>query len=96
MSSDPPNGTSLPAMLVKSLVLFGAVAAGNALRRAALMAGAYLAVAGLFGVSLCFLTLAGYRAISFAIGSVYASLIVGSIYLVIALITMLILQIRWR
>jgi hypothetical protein len=49
-------------------------------------------VAGLFAVSLCFLTFAGYRAISLTLGSIYASLIVGCAYLVAGLIAALILQ----
>jgi hypothetical protein len=47
---------------------------------------------GLFAVSLCFLTLAGYRALSQALGDVYASLIVGCVYLVAGLAALLVIQ----
>jgi hypothetical protein len=84
------------AALAKSVVLLGAVAAGNAGRRVASTVGGYMVVAGLFGISLCFLTFSGYRAISMALGSIYASLIVGCVYLVIGLIAALLLQARRR
>lgn len=96
MSASGPEGTSLLAALVKSLALFGAVTAGNVGRRTASMVTAYLLVTGLFGVSLFFLTLSGYRAISLAMGSIYASLIVGCVYLVVGLVALLILQSRRR
>ena len=38
-----------------------------------------MVVAALFAVSLCFLTFSGYRAISLALGSIYASLIIGCV-----------------
>jgi hypothetical protein len=60
------------------------------------MVGGYMVVAALFGVSLCFLTFSGYRAISLAMGSIYASLIVGCVYLVVGLVATLILQARRR
>jgi hypothetical protein len=82
--------------LVKSVALFGAVAAANAGRRLAATLAGYLIACGLFAVSLCFLTLAGYRAISTALGDVYGSLIVGCVYLVVGLVTLLIVQFRRR
>ena len=50
----------------------------------------------MFAVSLCFLTLAGYRAMVDAMGEVYASLIVGCAYFVAGLIVLLIIQFRRR
>jgi hypothetical protein len=82
--------------LVKSVALFGALAAANAGRRLATTLAGYLIAGGLFAVSLCFLTLAGYRAISAALGDVYASLIVGCVYLVAGLVTLLVVQFRRR
>ena len=55
-----------------------------------------LVVAVLFAVSLCFLTFAGYRALSLAMGSIQASLIVGCAYLFLALVAALVLQVRRR
>jgi hypothetical protein len=82
--------------IVKTAALFGAAAVANAGRRFAATLAGYLIAAGLFAASLCFLTLAGYRALSQALGDVYASLIVGSLYLVAGLGTLLVLQIRRR
>ena len=82
--------------LAKSLALFGAAAAANAGRRAASIIAGYMLVVGLFAVSLCFLTLSGYRALSLAMGDIYASLIVGCVYLFLALIAALVLQARSR
>lgn len=96
MTGPGTEAPSILATLVKSLAVFGAVAAGNAGRRAASMVGGYVVVAALFGVSLCFLTFSGYRAISLAMGSIYASLIVGCVYLVVGLVATLILQARHR
>ena len=56
----------------------------------------YLVAGGLFAVSLCFLTLAGYRAILQAIGDIYASLIVGGVYFVAGLVALLVIQFRRR
>ena len=82
--------------LMKSVALFGAVAAANAGRRFAATLVGYLFAGGLFAVSLCFLTLAGYRALSQALGDVYASLIVGCVYLVAGLAALLVIQFRRR
>jgi hypothetical protein len=82
--------------IVKTAALFGAAAAANAARRFAATLGGYLVAGGLLAASLCFLTLAGYRALSQALGDVYASLIVGCLYLVAGLATLLIIQIRRR
>jgi hypothetical protein len=82
--------------VVKTAALFAAAAAANAGRRFAATLAGYLVAGGLLAASLCFLTLAGYRALSQALGDVYASLIVGSLFLVAGLATLLILQIRRR
>ena len=82
--------------LAKSIALAGAVVAANAGRRAAKTVAAYLVVGAMFAVSLCFLTLAGYRAMVDAMGEVYASLIVGCAYFVAGLIVLLIIQFRRR
>ena len=55
-----------------------------------------LIVAGLFTASLCFLTLAGYRATMQAMGEVSASLIVGGVYFVAGLVALLVIQFRRR
>ena len=78
--------------LVKSVALFGAAAAANAGRRFAATLAGYLFAGGLFAVSLCFLTLAGYRALSQALGDVYASLIISCVYLVAGLAALLVIQ----
>ena len=99
MNAAGTEGTSLLTTLVKSLALLGAVTAGNVGRRTASVAATvtgYVFVAGLFGVSLCFLTFAGYRAMSLTMGSIYAALIVGCVYLVVGLVATLILQARRR
>jgi hypothetical protein len=88
--------SSLLADLVKSLTTIGALYAGTAVRRAASAAAGYLVVGILLAVSLCFLTLAGYRALSLAMGSIEASLIVGCTYLFAALVVALVLQMRRR
>ncbi|MGZ5906149.1 MAG: hypothetical protein ACXWKQ_12440, partial [Reyranella sp.] len=71
-------------------------AAANAGRRFAATLGGYLIVGALFAASLCFLTLAGYRALSLALGDVYASLIVGCLYFVAGLVTLLVIQLKRR
>ena len=82
--------------LAKSIALAGTVIAAKAGRRLATTLAAYLVVAAMFAVSLCFLTLAGYRATAAAMGDVYASLIVGGAYFVAGLIVLLILQFQRR
>lgn len=94
MSANAPEGPSTAAVLAKSLALFAAVVAGGAVRRAGATLGGYAVVAFLFVVSLCFLTLAGYGALSQAMGSILASLIVGCSYLLVALVAALVLQAR--
>ena len=73
--------------LVKSVGLFAAVAAATAGRRFAATLAGYLIAGGLF---------AGYRAMSAALGDVYASLIVGCVYLMAGIVTLLVVQFRRR
>ena len=96
MSSAGSETSSVLLALAKSVALYGAIAAANAGRRAAAVVAGYLVVAALFAASLCFLTFSGYRAISLALGSIYASLIVGCVFLVVGLTVALILQGRRR
>lgn len=94
MSDNAPEGPSIAGVLAKSVALFAAVVAGGAVRRAGATVGGYVVVAILFVVSLCFLTFAGYGALSQAMGSILASLIVGCGYLLVALVAALVLQAR--
>jgi len=96
MSSPGSESASLLAAVAKSIALFGAVAAGNAARRTGSMVAGYGLVAGLFAVSLCFLTFAGYQAISLTLGSIYAALIVGTGFLVAGLLATVIVQAHRR
>lgn len=90
------EGSSLLRDLVKSLAAMGALSAGAAVRRTASTAAGYLVVGILLAVSLCFLTFAGYRALSLAMGTIHAALIVGCAYLFAALVAALVLQVRRR
>jgi hypothetical protein len=96
MSTPATEEPSLLTILVRSVVAAGVLSAGTAVRRAASTAGAYFVVAILFAVSLCFLTFGGYLALSLAIGSIHASLIIGCVYLFLGLIAALVLQARRR
>ena len=74
--------------LVKSVGLFAAVAAANVGRRfAATLAGATDASYAASRMT---------RAMSAALGDVYASLIVGCVYLMAGLVTLLVVQFRRR
>ena len=95
MSGEAPGGGLLPG-LIRMAAAFGAVAAANAGRRLAVTIIGYLGVVGLFVASLCFMTAAGHRALVGAVGEIFASLIVGSVYLVAALAIALALQLRGR
>ena len=83
-------------LVVRSLSLIGAAMAANAARRAGATAAGYLAVALLLAVSLGFFTLSGYRALVQALGDVYACLLVGGAYLVLALLATIVLQAKCR
>src|SRR5262245_35609334 len=89
-------GDGLVSGLLKVLAAFGAVAAANAGRRAAGTLLGYLFAGGLFVVALCFLTSAGYRALTNVLDESVASLIVGCVYLVAGLVLALVLQLRRR
>ena len=86
--------TSSP--LMQSAIAIGAALTMNAVRRAVATLAGYLAVGILLTASLVFLTLSAYHAITLAIGEIYASLIVGSAYLVASLIALLVLSFRSR
>jgi hypothetical protein len=90
------ENSSIPTLLLRTLAAVAGVAAANAARRVAVSAVGYLVVAGLFVVSACFLTLAGYRAIAQDLGAVYAALIVGCAYLGVGLLVALLLALRRR
>lgn len=96
MSGRTDESTSLLGIVVRSLAAVAGAAAASAGRQAAIGVAGYLVVAGLFVASLCFLTAAGHGAISLALGSVYSSLIVGCVYLVVGLFAALVLAIRRR
>jgi hypothetical protein len=96
MSEEKPAGDGLLVGLVKVLAAFGAVAAANAGRRVAGTLVGYLVAGSLFVVSLCFLTTAGYRALTNVLDESVASLIVGCVYLVAGLVVALVLQLRRR
>ncbi len=86
----------LLTLLVRSVAMFGAAAALDVVGKAGARFGGYL-VAFLFAVvSAGFLTLAGYRAISQALNGIYAALIVGVVFLVLALVALVIVQRRRR
>jgi hypothetical protein len=82
--------------LVQSAVAVGAALAMTAVRRAAATLAGYLAAGLLLAASLAFLTLSAYRAIADAIGDVYSGLLVGSAYLVAALVVLVVLGFRGR
>jgi hypothetical protein len=82
--------------LLQSAVAIGAALAMNAARRTAATLAGYLAAGVLLVASLVFLTLSAYRAIDYAIGDVYAALIVGTAYFVASLIALLVVSFRGR
>jgi uncharacterized membrane protein len=82
--------------LARSIALYGITIALDAVRRAAMTMVGYVVAGMLLLVSLAFLTLATYRAISQSLNDVYAALIVGSAYLVLALVAMIVLYARRR
>ncbi|HYX02542.1 MAG TPA: hypothetical protein VE963_10670 [Reyranella sp.] len=96
MSEERGSGDSLLGGLVRAAVAYGTVAAANAGRRLATALVGYLFVTVLFLASLCFLTLSAHRALADALGEIYASLIVGCIYLFAGLVLALVLQLKRR
>ena len=96
MSEDRGSGDSLLLGLVRVAVAYGTVAAANAGRRVAAALIGYLIAGVLFLASLCFLTLSAYRALADGLGEIYASLIVGCLYLFAGLVLALVLQLKRR
>jgi hypothetical protein len=84
------------AALLETLTAAAAVVLAGALRRAAASVIGLLSSVALLLISLAFFTLAGYRALAEAIGSIYAPLVVGTAYLFLALVGLLIVQARRR
>ena len=82
--------------LLESAVALGAAFAMNAARRAALAFAGYLAAAVLLATSVAFLTFSAYRAVAGTIGDVYAALLMGTAYLIAALIALLVVSFRSR
>jgi hypothetical protein len=82
------------AVLLEALTAIGAVALTSVARRAAFSIGGLALCAALFVASLAFFTLAAYRALAEAVGAIHAPLIVGAVYLVLALAGLLIVQSR--
>ena len=83
-------------LLMKSMVLVAVAAAGGAAQRAVTTVAGWLVVAVLGAVSLGFLTLAGYVALSQALDRMLAALIVGLAYLFVALVLAVVLQAKRR
>ena len=82
--------------LARSAGLYGLAMAAVAARRTAVSVSLYLLVLVLAIVGLGFLSASAFMALSQALGPVYASLIVGCVYLVGALIALLAAQMRRR
>ncbi len=86
----------LVTLLVRTLAAFGAAAALDGLRKAGAAFGGYAVALLLAIASAAFLTDSGHRAIAEALGEIYASLIVGVVFLVLALVALVIVQGRRR
>jgi hypothetical protein len=83
----------MPALLHAIVSLSASIAQSAARHAAITLAG--LLLSGTFLIaSVAFFTLAAYRALAQSIGQVHAPLVVGTAYLVAALITALFLQRR--
>ncbi len=95
-SQTPSSEGGLLALLVRTLAAFGAAAALDGLRKAGATFGGYAVTLLLAVASVGFLTDSGHRAIAEALGEVYASLIVGVVFLVLALVALVIVQGRRR
>jgi hypothetical protein len=80
--------------LLEALTAAGSVALISATRRATLSIVGLALCALLFLASLGFFTVAAYRALELAIGAIHAPLAVGSMYLILALAGLLMLQAR--
>ncbi len=82
--------------LARSASLYGLAVAAVTVRRTAARICLYLVIVILALVGLGFLTAAAFLALAQALGAVYASLIVGCVYLVGALVALLVAQMRRR
>jgi hypothetical protein len=82
--------------ILQSAMALGAALAINAARRAAAVMAGLLLAAALLVASLGFFTFAAYRALSHAIGDVYALVIIGCGYFVASLIALLVVQLKQR
>jgi len=82
--------------LARSAGLYGLAMAAVLARRTAARICVYVLILILSVVGLGFLTAAAFLAIAAGLGPVYASLIVGCVYLVGALIALLVVQMRQR
>lgn len=80
--------------LLESLAAVAAVMLANAVRRAAVAVLGLVLCAAAFVTSLAFFTISGYRALAEAIGEIHAPLVVGTAYLVLALVGLLVVQSR--
>jgi hypothetical protein len=80
--------------VLETVTAVGSLALERAARRTALTVGGLLLCAGLLVTSVAFFTLAAYRALADAIGAIYAPLIIGGAYLVLALLALLVVQSR--
>jgi hypothetical protein len=80
--------------LLETLTAVASAALAGTLRRAAVSVVGLLVSAALLMTSLAFFTLAAYRGLAEAVGTVYAPLIVGTAYLVLALTCVVVAQAR--
>jgi hypothetical protein len=81
-------------VLLEALTAVGSAALAGAARRTAVTVMGVLMCAALLATSLAFFTLAAYRALAEAVGAVHAPLVVGGVYLVLALAGLLAVQSR--
>lgn len=98
MSEPPPSSQEggLTTLLVRAVAMLGAAVAFDGMRKAGATFGGYLVALSLAATSVGFLTLSGYRAIGQTLGDIYAALIVGVVFLVLALIALVLVQARSR
>lgn len=82
--------------LLQSAALVAASIAATALRRTCSTIAGYLAIGLLMSVALFFLTMSGYRAAASSLGDVAAGAIVGTVYLILALVVLLAQQLARR
>ena len=80
--------------LARSAGLYGLAMAAVVARRTAARIGLYVVIALLTLVSLGFMTTAAFLALAQALGAIYAALIVGCAYLMVALFVLVVAQAR--